>query len=394
MTCWSSEAAQQRGPTHMPTIPRSWGARPPRALLDAPRVQPFWCTGWPSPAGLFRAFSLFREGAENCTRGGRAPNFNFGFRVKTSPQPSTAPRMPSGINSQPLSVPKFQIRLHKNDDDKSGKQVRVKLTSKVITQRTLTESCNIMKRLSLVLIAVGASVLIIQNAHATLLFEDGFNYSTGGLAGNGAWTGASGNIQVGSTSLTYPGLTDVAIPGNDVTVISGVSAGTTKANFTGTAITSGSIYYSFIAVCTALPTANNYLTSLVPTGGAPSGSADRLAVYVGQQPAGSTFKIGVRNTGIGSGATYATSSLFTLGTTNLFVVEYTFGSGGTVSLFVDPTPGLSQPAANVTVTGGGTDAANLQIVGFKATLLATAGNWTFDTLRIGDTWGDVTPGPV
>jgi hypothetical protein len=249
-----------------------------------------------------------------------------------------------------------------------------------------------MKRLSLVLIAVGASALIIQNAHATLLFEDGFNYPTGGLAGNGAWTGASGNIQVGSTSLTYPGLADVAIPGNDVTVISGVSAGTTKANFTGTAITSGSIYYSFIAVCTALPTANNYLTSLVPTGGSPSGSTDPLAVYVGQQTAGSTFKIGVRDGG--SGATYATSSLFTLGTTNFFVVEYTFaGSVGVVSLFVDPTPGLSQPAADVSFTGANT-VANLQVVGLKAQSAAAAGNWTFDTLRIGDTWGDVTPGPV
>jgi len=94
------------GPAHMPTIPRSWGARPPRASLDAPRVQPFWSTGWPSPAGLFRAFSVFREGAENCARGGRAPHFNFGFRFKTSPQPSTI------CNPQPL-LNRFQCPIFK-----------------------------------------------------------------------------------------------------------------------------------------------------------------------------------------------------------------------------------------------------------------------------------------
>jgi hypothetical protein len=54
---------------------------------------------------------------------GCAPHFNFDFRVKTSPQPSTI------CNSQPLPVPKFQIRLHKKDDDKAGKQGRVNQTA-------------------------------------------------------------------------------------------------------------------------------------------------------------------------------------------------------------------------------------------------------------------------
>jgi hypothetical protein len=241
------------------------------------------------------------------------------------------------------------------------------------------------------LLAFGITLLVIQGAHATLLFQDGFVYPTGNLDGNGPWAGASANIQVTSTSLTYPGLADTASPGNDVTVASGVAAGTTKANFTGTPITSGSIYYSFLAQCTALPTANNYVTSLNVAGGTPSGGTDPLSVYVGQQVAGSQFKIGVRHTGIGSGATYASNPSLTLGSTHLFVVEYTWGSGGTVSLFVDPTPGGSQPTADVTVTGGGTDAANLQVVGFKAQAAATAGNWIFDTVRIGDTWADVTP---
>ncbi len=102
------------------------------------------------------------------------------------------------------------------------------------------------------------------------------------------------------------------------------------------------------------------LTDLLPTGGTPNGSGDPLCVYVGQQVAGSQFKIGVRHQGIGTGATYTSGSWATAGTVNLFVVKYTFGSGGTVSLYVNPTPGGSEPAANVTVGPGGTEAANLQ----------------------------------
>jgi len=31
---------------------------------------------------LFRASNVFREGAENCARGGRAPHFSFGIRAE------------------------------------------------------------------------------------------------------------------------------------------------------------------------------------------------------------------------------------------------------------------------------------------------------------------------
>src|SRR6266567_2845895 len=61
---------------------RSWGARPPRALLDAPRIQPFGVRNLPACSQLSSASEVFREGAENCARGGRAPQVDFGCRVK------------------------------------------------------------------------------------------------------------------------------------------------------------------------------------------------------------------------------------------------------------------------------------------------------------------------
>ena len=261
---------------------------------------------------------------------------------------------------------------------------------KTLTQRTLQRSTGWL--------AAAAALSLLPCAHATLFFEEGFNYATGGLgtvgsSPNGPWTGGNANLAVTSGNLTYPGLTDLG--GNQLNVTSGVSAGTVAAPFNGSMVTSGTVYYSFLADCTALPTANNYITSLL-TSGTPNGSSDALAFYVGQQTAGSQFRVGVRHGG--SGATYTSGAWATLNTVNLFVVAYTFNpstSDDAVSLWVNPTPGGSMPTADVSfVQSGATDATGLQIVGFKAQSAATAGNWIFDDLRIGDTWGDVIPGSV
>jgi hypothetical protein len=243
----------------------------------------------------------------------------------------------------------------------------------------------------------GGSVLAMAfGAHGSAMFTDGFNYSTGslGTVGNPPWTGGNNNIAVTSGSLLFPNLADTVPPGNQLTITSGVSAGSVGVNFNATPVSSGTVYYSFLAECTTLPTGNNYITSLL-TSGSPSGGSDPLSVYVGQQTAGSTFKIGVRHNGNGSGATYTTGAWATAGAVNLFVVAYTFNAGtgdDSVSLWVNPTPGGAQPAADVTVTGG-TDATGLQVVGFKAQSAASEGNWIFDTLRVGTSWGDVTPVP-
>jgi hypothetical protein len=243
------------------------------------------------------------------------------------------------------------------------------------------------------LVPLSLAGFLLQTANATLFFEEGFNYSSGALGGNGSWVGGASGLTVGNANLAYSGLADATNPGNDVSVTSGGTAGSMTVSFTSTAITSGSVYYSFLAEATTLPTGNNYLTSLLPTGAAgPNGGTDPLAVYVGQQTAGSTYKVGVRHNGIGSGATYASANAaFTLNTVNFFVVKYTFGSGGTISLYVNPAPGGTEPAADVTVGAGGTEASDLLLVGFKAQSSATAGVWQFDTLRVGDTWASVTP---
>ena len=53
----------------------------PESQPDAPRVQPFGAGHPPKRLELFGAPGVFREGAENRTRGACAPHLNFGVRV-------------------------------------------------------------------------------------------------------------------------------------------------------------------------------------------------------------------------------------------------------------------------------------------------------------------------
>ena len=87
----------------------------------------------------------------------------------------------------------------------------------------------VLSRLLIAAVACAA----FQRADATLLFEDGFNYSAGalgsgdvspsGLSGN-AWAGGSSHITVASGDLSYSGLQDLG--GNSMQDVWGVSGGT------------------------------------------------------------------------------------------------------------------------------------------------------------------------
>jgi hypothetical protein len=69
-------------------------------------------------------------------------------------------------------VPIFQIRLQIIDDDKPGKQARIKITSKATTQRTLTESRNMMKRFNPIVLATAAACAFAMSGHANVLVNE------------------------------------------------------------------------------------------------------------------------------------------------------------------------------------------------------------------------------
>jgi PEP-CTERM motif len=255
-----------------------------------------------------------------------------------------------------------------------------------------------MKRLSLVLIAVGASALIIQNAHATLLYSDGFNYTVGDNLGAGSttppWSTTAANpaaqLSISSPNLTYSPLEDLG--GNALTVISGAaSPGIRGYAALSSAITSGSVYYSFLIECTSLPTGNSYLTALTPsTTPGPNGTGtDAIDLYGRNLLTG--WQLGVRTTGVS--ASYDATQL-ALNTVYFGVLKYTFGATTpTAQLFVSPAPGGTEPGtASVTLTGTA-NVANISDVGFRAQSTTVIGNYVFDNVMVGTTWEDVTPVP-
>jgi hypothetical protein len=137
--------------------------------------------------------------------------------------------------------------------------------------------------------------------------------------------------------------------------------------------------------CTALPTANTYLTALTPASkpGPNGNTTDAIDFYA--RNSGTGWQVGVRTTGVS--ASFA-SPVLAINTTYLVVLEYTFG--GTAQLYLNPVAGDPQPGANVTLTPSAyvTDVSD---VGFKAQTATTIGSYVFDNMMVGTSWSDVTP---
>ena len=233
---------------------------------------------------------------------------------------------------------------------------------------------------------MGAGLLVFQNAQADLLFSDGFNYNTGALGGNvnpgtgNTWGPGGANLTIASGNLTYSGLQDQG--GNELSVVNG-AAGTATNGFA--AVTSGTIYYSFLLDCTAAPGGNSYLTSLNPGTSVPNGGSDALSVYIYSNTTG--YRLGLR-TGGASTVTTSSSSPLSVGTTYFVVAEYDFGAT-LASLWLDPTAGAAQPTATLTLAPT-TAPTSIDNVGFKSQSTAGA-SYLVDNLYIGTTWEDVTP---
>jgi len=240
-----------------------------------------------------------------------------------------------------------------------------------------------------VLLVASVSLFFMQSANAIILFSEAFNYTSGtGLPGSvnsgnsTAWSsGNSTRFAIGSGNLTYAGLADLSPSGNDLVLGNGSASSTIN---TFTSQTSGQIYYSFLFNPTAADSGNNYFTAMNPDSTAPGGSTDAIDAYYYTDG-----KIYLRANA--QGATAGTGTALTLGQTYL-IVEMIDLTAKTASLWVDPDSssfGGSAPTATATLSS--LTATSIGNVGFKAQSSA-GGPYTIDTLRVGTTWADVTPG--
>lgn len=227
---------------------------------------------------------------------------------------------------------------------------------------------------------------------------------TGALNANG-WTthsGTAGQLTILTTpsdngsSLSYPGL--LASTGNRTSMIAGNSE---DVNFPLPTPLTGTVYYSSLVKVLddtqlmANATTGDYglaFTSVAST----STTNFQGRIYFKKGSVAGTFLVGILNNSGGTAAPTFISTVLSINTTYLFVVKYDLAAN-TASLFVNPTPGSTEPAATVTnVTG--TTAAPAQIAGFVirqgGNATAGTGNIEIDEVRVANTWAAVTPQAV
>jgi PKD repeat protein len=229
------------------------------------------------------------------------------------------------------------------------------------------------------------------NGKAQLLFEENFVYPVGDLLTANGWTAHSGAgtnaIATTAPSITYSGYLSSGV-GNEVALV----ANGEDVNKGFAAQSTGDVYASFLVNVTNTSATGDYFFHL---GQLAMGTAYKARVFV-KNDGGTNLAFGITHTGGTSNPAVFTPFNYSLNTTYLIVVKYTFVAGTAndiVSLIINPVIGAAEPPATVTAAdpaqGDPTD------IGSVALRQGTAGNTVnvkLDGIRIGSTWTDVAGG--
>ncbi len=239
------------------------------------------------------------------------------------------------------------------------------------------------------IVAVGAMLAWCSSAQATLIAYDGFDYtasqSVAGLAGGTGWSGAWGSVAGGAISVTSPGSTYSGLntTGNGVTVTP--ASGLTSSSRSFATINSGTVYFSVLVDNT-------------------NGGTRVLGMRLFNNST-EVASIGMPN-GVGTwsmwlfGNTVRSSTISTVSDVpTLLVLRVDFNVTGyneRIRLYVNPTPGAAEPVtASAEYTGDAIAAINkIDLIAGYSNGVQTTTVGTFDEVRIGTAWGDVTPQAV
>jgi len=235
----------------------------------------------------------------------------------------------------------------------------------------------------------------ISWGQVSLPHHDAFNYTNGQSLPSqtaGGWflsASATSDMLITTGSLTYSNLASSS--GNKVSF----EGGGEDAIKTFTATTSGTVYYSYLMNITGMTGfTGGTFTGFINSGTLAPGSGDvRGCVWVRPSTTGN-YNIGFSPRSNGS-PVYGTAD-YPIGTPVLIVVSHQFVSGNNndiVKLWVNPTPGQSQPAENMTALMS-SDPANLGGFFIRQNSNASTPKVELDELRFGLNWADVTPANV
>ena len=257
-------------------------------------------------------------------------------------------------------------------------------------------------RVRLLAFGVAAGLLFLPvTALAAALMEDGQDYAAAAstpAAGRSPWAinGSTSYIKILSGDLsgaTTPDIKPLPNASNPEALLQIAKAGTGQRQYCrslGNNIASGSVYFSFLLNVTANPTlTDEYMGSLIAGGASNTPAAtDPLTLYARKGADTNHFDLGIQRL---NGTTAWTGDLAD-NTTNLIVLKYTFG--GDNRLYVNPTPGASEPPPTASAAGGATvEPANLGTVLFyeSANAPVTSGTFQYDVMRADASWTNVTP---
>ena len=227
-------------------------------------------------------------------------------------------------------------------------------------------------------------------ASAALTVYDGFDYggTSGDLTGKNGGTGFSGAYTDGGNSTIYAttGLTYGTLETAGGASLTADGGAATTLNFRSfTAISSGETWISFLAQRNGAASTSTFAgLSFYNSTGIAAANAEFSIANGG---AGGTWRL----FDTGTSTTVSTSTTIASDTTYLLVARILWGTGagGTdaVSLFVNPTLGGTPGAADAS--------RDIDMTNFDKVRIAAASgiNYTFDEIRIGDSFASVTPVP-
>ncbi len=231
----------------------------------------------------------------------------------------------------------------------------------------------------------------------SLICTEPFNYAVGGLNGknggtgwNGAWVeqnGGSSGYEIFSPGLTFTQggqtLQSSANKAGGGFVFEGSGraldvSGAFSAYATGGLIGLNGTTLYFSSLWELLFSGGNPALVLHADSGSPWNGSVPL-IGMGNFTGNNKAQLKIINTVYDGPA-------ISINTVYLLVMKMVFGATSTISLFVNPTPGGAEPAADVTQTGVGVPFSAMQWFGSNS-----AGVGLIDEIRFGSTWADVTP---
>jgi len=232
--------------------------------------------------------------------------------------------------------------------------------------------------------------IVTITSQAQVLFNDDFTYS-GNLTANG-WTAHSGggtNPVATTAGLTYAGL--VGSGTGNAALVNNLGGEDINITFANQNTDGQSIYISLLVNITdpAATKTGDYFFHIGTPGGA---SFTSFAARVFARITASGVNFGISNT---TAITYGTTN-FSKNTTYLLIIKYTISVAGSdpVSLWVFPsgipaTEVAAGTAESVSTTTNGQNAINT--VALRQGSSTTSPQVVTDAIKIGLTWGDVTP---